>query len=136
MSLLQTLRKETAKLEGIKTVVDAKVAKDKARVAKKLSKIFPAQPKKKPPTKEQRSEAYKELLRRCVEKIASRTIVDDEGRDKYVRTRSAYAIVGKYRVTGDFIEFDHTVRDITSMLDEKARVNALKHLAKRLGVRA
>lgn len=136
MSLMQTLRKETAKLEEIKIAVDTKVARDKARAAKKLAKILPARPKKKPPTKEERAEAYKDLLRRCVEKVAARTILDEDGRDKYVRTRSAYAIVGKYKVAGDFIEFDHTLRDIMSMLDEKARNNTLKHLAKRLGIRS
>lgn len=135
MSLLKSLRKETANLEAIKVAVDSKVMRDKERMKKKLSKYIPQQAPKKL-SREEKSAQYHDLRRKCFEKIAERFINDSAGQEAYKRSPSAYTVVGKYRISPDFIDYDHALRDINTIPDERERNKAIKKLAQKLGIRA
>jgi hypothetical protein len=135
MSLLNLLRKETAKLEEIKGVMDSKMERDKKRKLKAMRQFVPPAPKKKPMTKEQKVENFHALRRKCIDKIADKYIYDAGGQEAYKRTASGYNVIGKYNVAPEFIDIDHALRDVNGFLREPERIAALKILARRLGVK-
>jgi len=96
-----------------------------------------AQPVQRKPRKSSEDHAfdYSELRRRIIGAIADSFILDVRGREMYKRTTSAYAVVGKFKVSADFIDYDHELRDINVMPGGPERNRVLRGVAKRLGVK-
>lgn len=95
------------------------------------------QPVQRKPRKDREDHAfeYSELRKRVIGAIADNFIFDVRGREMYKKTASAYAIVGKFKVSADFIDYDHELRDINVMAGGQERNRTLRNVARRLGVR-
>jgi hypothetical protein len=129
------MERDLDKLMRLKAVVDEKARKQQVREARQAAKLPPAPPKPKP-TPEDIAADYHEVRRRVIKAIADEYILDSKGREVYLKTASAYAVLGKYKVNAAFIDFDHELRDINVMAGGPARNKVIKSLAKRLGLRA
>ncbi len=79
-------------------------------------------------------ERYRILRSRIKKKLALRFIDEVAGRSAYVNG-SMYSVMGKYKVRGNLLDWDHELRAVESKLDSHVRLKMIIHLAKRLHVR-
>ena len=79
-------------------------------------------------------ERYRIIKHRIKKRLASRFIDEAAGRSAYVKG-SLYSVMGKYKVRGDLLDWDHELRSVEAKLDAKTRYKMIVHMAKRLRVR-
>lgn len=78
---------------------------------------------------------YKVLKKRIRTRLAMRFIDDEPGQAAYI-ANGIYAVVGKFKVRGELLDWDHELRNIEAKSDEKTKLVLIVHLAKRLKVRS
>lgn len=79
-------------------------------------------------------ERYRIIRSRIKKRLASRFIDDPAGRAAYI-AGSMYSVLGKYKVRGPLLDWDHELRAAETKLDANTRLKMILHLAKRLRVR-
>ena len=77
---------------------------------------------------------YRLIKGRVKKRLGLRFIEEPAGRIAYIRG-SIYTILGRYKINGDLLDWDHELRSIEAKLDAKLRLKLLLHVAKRLKVR-
>lgn len=111
----------------------AVVAKKKSAVSAPEPVAETTRPRKPKATPVGLAEQFATLRRRAIVAIADNFIFDKNGQEAYKRSGSAYAVVGKYKVSATFLDWHDELHDASGIADGKARIAALKALCKKAG---